>query len=220
MVTHDGDVKAFHTKPGEFSWLTIYPVKYIYSQEIEDCREVPFNDLLLKLVVEKMRSMKCPKLPWFYWNTTEYIDTQFQIEECKTKAESLCFNKAFHGANLKTILTKPCTKIQYQLQTSTLSDGLLYADHNEIIIRMSFTYPPRATVKEEYLIFDLVSVISAIGGTMGLCIGFSFRELSHFLLDQMVSGFTSVRIWICRKKDDTNWNSLELKRRANDHSQV
>ena len=45
--------------------------------------------------------------------------------------------------------------------------------------------PPEMTVKEEYLIYDMVSMISAIGGTMGLCVGFSFNDISSFVLDQM-----------------------------------
>ena len=136
----------------------------------------------------------------------------------KKQAESHCFKRAMIFASREDILTKPCTKLQYQLQASTISDGILYAKHNEVHISMSFSDPPRVTVKEEYLIFDLVSVISAIGGTMGLCIGFSFRELSHFLLEQIDSGYSLVTAWICRKKDNKNRNSLELK--ACDHSQV
>ena len=38
------------------------------------------------------------------------------------------------------------------------------------------------TVKEEYVIYDAVAMISAIGGTMGLCIGFSFSDFSSLLI--------------------------------------
>ena len=47
---------------------------------------------------------------------------------------------------------------------------------------MKFLTPARVTVKEEYLIYDLVAVVSAIGGTMSLCIGFSFRNFFGYLL--------------------------------------
>ena len=39
-----------------------------------------------------------------------------------------------------------------------------------------------AKVKEEYLIYDTVSMISVVGGFMGLCVGFSFYETSGTLL--------------------------------------
>ena len=47
---------------------------------------------------------------------------------------------------------------------------------------MQFVAPPLVTVKEEYVIYDAVAMISAIGGTMGLCIGFSFSDFSSLLL--------------------------------------
>ena len=38
--------------------------------------------------------------------------------------------------------------------------------------------PPRVKVYEEYLVYDMISMIRAIGGTMGLCIGFSFTDFA------------------------------------------
>ena len=37
--------------------------------------------------------------------------------------------------------------------------------------------PYEIEVNEEYLILDLIGVIGSIGGTLGLCIGLSFRDL-------------------------------------------
>ena len=42
--------------------------------------------------------------------------------------------------------------------------------------------PPRVHVEDEYLIYDLLAMISSIGGTLGLCIGFSFTEFTAFIL--------------------------------------
>ena len=47
---------------------------------------------------------------------------------------------------------------------------------------MQLVAPPLVTVKEEYVIYDAVAMISAIGGTMGLCIGFSFSDISSLLI--------------------------------------
>ena len=44
------------------------------------------------------------------------------------------------------------------------------------------------TVKEEYVIYDAVAMISAIGGTMGLCIGFSFLDLARLCLEYLEDG--------------------------------
>ena len=37
-------------------------------------------------------------------------------------------------------------------------------------------------MKEEYLIYDAIGMVSAIGGTMGLCISFSFSGLTALIL--------------------------------------
>ena len=36
-------------------------------------------------------------------------------------------------------------------------------------------------VKEEYLIYDILALIGAVGGTMGICIGVSFADLFRYL---------------------------------------
>ena len=55
---------------------------------------------------------------------------------------------------------------------------------NDNVIKFSlhFATPQEVTVYEEYLIYDKVAVISAIGGTLGLCIGFSFMDIFGFIL--------------------------------------
>ena len=48
--------------------------------------------------------------------------------------------------------------------------------------RLEFATPPRVSVREEYLIYDSVALISAIGGTLGIFIGFSFSGTSGQIL--------------------------------------
>ena len=46
-----------------------------------------------------------------------------------------------------------------------------------------YYYLPPATkeVAEEYLIYDIIGVIGAVGGTLGLCIGFSIFGNNTFI---------------------------------------
>ena len=46
-------------------------------------------------------------------------------------------------------------------------------------------------MSEEYLIFDLVAMVSAIGGTLGLCIGFSFTDVISSAL-KFMEGFALI----------------------------
>ena len=49
------------------------------------------------------------------------------------------------------------------------------------------------TVKEEYVIYDLLAMIGSIGGTMGLFIGFSFANLSDWLIKHTVVGINKYK---------------------------
>ena len=83
---------------------------------------------------------------------------------------------------------KPCTKYQYDIEESLRSSG---TDPKTLLrsgFMIEFQQPVMVTVKEEYLVFDLVAMISAIGGTMSLCVGFSFLDLARLCLQYLEDG--------------------------------
>ena len=56
--------------------------------------------------------------------------------------------------------------------------GLPDSASNIAIIVMDFMDPPLVTVKEEYLVYDGVALISSVGGLLGICVGVSFHCFS------------------------------------------
>ena len=62
---------------------------------------------------------------------------------------------------------------------------------NEAWFEIKFS--PHFNVKEELIMFDLVSMVSAIGGTMGLCVGFSFLEIYGCLCKWIKLGLKKFR---------------------------
>ena len=53
---------------------------------------------------------------------------------------------------------------------------------SEFDIELSFQYPsPNLILYEEYLIYDWIGMIGSIGGSLGLFVGFSFRDLFTYL---------------------------------------
>ena len=46
-----------------------------------------------------------------------------------------------------------------------------------------FVAPQMVQVKEEYFIYDWIAMVSATGGTMGLCIGLSFYSIGSATLN-------------------------------------
>ena len=59
------------------------------------------------------------------------------------------------------------------------------ADNNTAYFWYNFSgKEPHVDVKEEYLILDFVAMVGSVGGTLGLCIGFSFSNFFGFFTNQ------------------------------------
>ena len=114
---------------------------------------------------------------------------------------------------------KPCTKLSYH----TKSKGPWPAKLNNVVFSVFLGDPYEIIVNEEYYLFDLISVIGAIGGTMGLFIGFSFKDFARgfegFLMRgrEMVNQLTNTKQIVnvdrkYEKNDNLTW-------KANDNNQ-
>ena len=90
--------------------------------------------------------------------------------------------KAEHFSQGVTTLAckKPCIKLQYSGKAQSFSSG----KNRQNIIEFKYRLDDfkSVTVHEEYLIFDSVAMIGSIGGTLGLCIGFSFANVFAMIL--------------------------------------
>ena len=73
----------------------------------------------------------------------------------------------------ENVVDKPCTMVQFKGNSQTFD---LKNMQDTAKLTYKFANPPKMLVREEYLIYDGVAMISAIGGTLGLCIRFSFTE--------------------------------------------
>ena len=166
-------------------WLTVYPQKRVFSKVHKNCRDNPYQEILLSNILAKMKQI-CQKPCRPSDKKYCYIsDKVKRIPICQAGDSEKCFYEA-QKAERKNVIVKPCTKLEYQVAVDTDKS------HYDAEFVIQFADPPRVEVKEEYLIYDLVSMVSAIGGTMGLCIGFSFKELSRWMLEHLVIGLECI----------------------------
>ena len=77
--------------------------------------------------------------------------------------------------------------------------------------------PYEIEVNEEYFILDLVGVIGSIGGTLGLCIGFSFMDLFRDLGTSLVQALTRI---IRHKKEKKTKTQTEGQLQRTGHLQL
>ena len=63
----------------------------------------------------------------------------------------------------------------------TTYDKKLY-DKKKFAIQYNFLPPAMTVHYQERLVFDLVGMIGSVGGTLGMCIGFSFSGFTSTVL--------------------------------------
>ena len=81
-----------------------------------------------------------------------------------------------------------CTTFQYIGSIMYERFYLQQPVDNAYILTMYYFYDSSfsTTVHEEYLVYDLISMIGSVGGTLGMCIGFSFTGMISWILTHML----------------------------------
>ena len=75
---------------------------------------------------------------------------------------------------------RPCSILEYQgYKTHEEKRN----DNNSVSLEYSFAPPFLTSVQQEYFIFDITGMIGSVGGTLGMCIGFSFSGVTTTILD-------------------------------------
>ena len=190
----DGDLDTTGMSPGETKVVNINPEKYKFLSSQTECREEPYTELFFQKLSNLIRQdcLKPCKPDISFGKRLNAMLGDLQI--CENKAELKCYEETVPKAK-GSLTSKPCVKVDYKgLTTSSKNEN-----ENRAIGLLQFNDPPVIKVREEYLIYDIVSMISAIGGTMGLCIGISFYNVCGVLL-----GFLEHVIdWVKGNKDSS-----------------
>ena len=89
---------------------------------------------------------------------------------------------------------KSCTILQYSGKLELKHVRQAINGNAYITIWYKFKVPEYVLVTEEYLIYDSISMIGAVGGTLGMCIGFSFDGIIHYLIHFLPSFLSIIKI--------------------------
>ena len=85
---------------------------------------------------------------------------------------------------------KLCTTLEYSGEESYYNKLI---DKN-ITVGFEYEIPSNLVILyEEYWIYDVISMISSVGGTLGLCIGFSFTGMISFLSSLIQNGIVFIK---------------------------
>ena len=103
-----------------------------------------------------------------------------QWNQCTNKTEYHCLRNFLlttpEERNSKC--PNPCTEITY----NTITKSFPLAINQKYATVMMYHTSDYITILEEYLIFDFSSILAAVGGTLGLFIGFSFLQCGDAII--------------------------------------
>ena len=176
---YDGETKDMSSHRGYDNWYFITPEKFIYMPEVQNCRKQPYNEELANGILEDIYQ-KCdqpckPSQSQYLFHTVPNLRDNLTYCREDNKKDAHCFMKVQTAVHNK-IERRPCTKLQYKAQGSPW----ILTNHTSFHLMYS---QPHIIVKEEYMIYDLLAMIGAVGGTMGIFIGISFADIFDFFFE-------------------------------------
>ena len=148
---------------------------YEYLSANGKCSQETFYECLGRLQAIRLGDAKCsifsfPSLPICKNNETYYA-SYMALKDVLPKVESL---SAFKNG----LCPKLCTTVDYngELAVSGPVKLLPYNPSATYVFEYKFKHSS-VIVYKEYIIYDAISMIGSVGGTLGMCIGFSFTGL-------------------------------------------
>ena len=166
-------VKGFHL-------IQIQPQKVIRLPSSKCNSESYYECLSSKLVIADFSH--CPRRCAAISIISGYMPLCTTEEEFKCGYEVV---RKIHKDNSSNRCLPKCTKIDMkQIGVSYNEDQESTSAKRNIFFDFSFQ-TGIMKVEEEFLIHDFVNMVSSIGGTLGMCIGFSFVGLSSFIMGHL-----------------------------------
>ena len=176
---YDGSRKKTLLYLGDRKKITLTAIKHVFLKSMRDCRDEPHNEVVLKMIAENIPKV-CdhPCRAQYHRNLGKRLESKFRhllLPICTNKDGEKCYWNFLHDLEDK----EPCTKVDYEIKWDLYKNETEKEAHFEL----KRSHPAKVHVKEEYLIYDNVALVSSIGGTLSLCIGISFYNLYTILRD-------------------------------------
>ena len=183
---YDGEVFEKVLYPGHYVFISLKPTEYTYLAQEGQCSNETFLDQWLPHLLESnFSSTDCPS-PKKCSHVSNFVTKNISL--CGWGYENLesrnCANVAIIRSYRDFMTTighkRPCHILEYSGKTTY--DTKRFEDRY-ITLKVQFSPPKMGVFNQERLVFDTVGMIGSIGGTLGMCIGFSFSGLISTVLE-------------------------------------
>ena len=164
--------------------------QHVFLKEKSKCRDEPFYKCYGKALLAEDFA-QCPKKCLPHWLPNKILPSNENVKLCEVEPDEIdCANEVAREVRQKVVYDETCSE---KACCTTTYTGVINNEvtSEEPLHMRAFSYhfspPASVTMNEEYLIYDFVGFLAAIGGTMGMWIGFSFVCFSSLLLKNIQS---------------------------------
>ena len=157
--------------------VSLQPSEYMYRSQDSDCSEESMIDLWRKNLYRVDFSL-CPEKC-----TTDYVTGNIlSLPICTNPSAMECpaFQLYQNYAKFKQEYRRPCYILEY---AGSKNFDVFGGPNNSYTLTYKFASPEMTIEFKERLVFDTVNMIGSVGGTLGMCIGFSFSGIISTFLD-------------------------------------
>ena len=164
-------------KPRQSISVSFQPSEFMYRTENSDCSKQSMIELW-QGNLHRVNLSSCPERC-----TTNYVTGNISsLPICTNQSAFECAANQFYQnyAELKLKYRRPCYILEYA--GSKLYDTF-GGPNNTYAIAYKFASSEMTIEFKERLVFDTVNMIGSVGGTLGMCIGFSFSGIISTFLE-------------------------------------
>ena len=182
---YNGKVLKTQVKKGFEKAFDLKPEQYQYLATHTKCSYQSFYECASQFTAENFKAS----------STNCSIVSLPTLPICKSKKSDGVIQEFWRNfdAIRKQCPRKLCSTLQYS------GDESIYKPLNDEDETVAFHYkftdfsPNLKTLYVEYLIYDAITMIGSVGGTLGMCIGFSFTGMISFLINLFQNIIVHVR---------------------------
>ena len=176
-IWYNGKIFQTRVDKGMQKDINLKPVQHNYLATNSKCIHESFYECISRLITADLNGstsqcsrMSLPSLPLCN-------DISEETEEFQHVINSSIVNKALRN---NKCTTKHCLTLEY------FGEEVFHIkiNYENYLFGFSYKIPSNSTtLYEEYLIYDTINAIGSVGGTLGMCIGFSFTGLISSLMN-------------------------------------
>ena len=186
----NGKAMKAQIKKGMQKIIVVRSEKRMYLPKSSKCQDESFFECLSSSYIPKLKEShdQCSlvSLPSSQiLSTCNFTETNKEKKQEKVKQ----FWNHFDKVSVQCP-TKLCITTEYLGEESYYEELM----NKNVTIQFSYMLSSNSTILyEEYLVYDLVTTIGSVGGTLGMCIGFSFAGMISPLLNLLQHGIMFIK---------------------------